>query len=78
MTRPPDHGGAERQQWGCAGKWQFMTWADAERSAKRLNRRSQQRVRPYVCRFCGRVHLGGHGHEGKPIRPTRDVGWEDE
>lgn len=79
MTRRVDpHGAADRQQWGCQGKWQFATWTDAERSAKRVNRRSQQRVRPYVCRFCGKVHLGGHGHEGRPQRAHPESRWEEE
>jgi hypothetical protein len=71
-----DYSGKDRQQWGCSGKWIFPTWSEALRTAKRLNRRSQQRVRPYVCQFCGRVHLGGHRHEEK--RRRSEDAWEDE
>lgn len=42
----------------CDGKQTTYSWAQAERVARRMRRDRGSNASPYVCRFCGRVHVG--------------------
>ena len=53
----------------CVGKVAFDTWTQAELAAKRRNKNADLRLRPYRCRVCGKVHVGG----GEPVRDVRKL-----
>lgn len=56
----------------CGGKEQ-LGWADADRRALGLRRKTGKHVVPYHCRKCGSSHLGNQlgGNVGRRIRRDR-------
>lgn len=47
----------ERVQ-GCKGKIPYLTWDEAARVAKRLQRYRSEFTKPYRCKFCSGWHTG--------------------
>jgi hypothetical protein len=58
---------AQRAAAACSGKVAFDSWALAEAASKRRRKNAGISVRPYRCKVCGKVHLGG----GEPVRDVR-------
>lgn len=57
---------------GCTGKFEFATFARAQRAARTLRRRDEAaHVAPYHCQHCNRYHIGeddtgGRLRKGRP------------
>ena len=43
----------------CPHKRAYHSWAEAKRAAKRLRWNTGDATHPYVCKSCGKIHLGG-------------------
>lgn len=62
---------------GCLGKSRFLTYGQAARRCKTLNRRKNRdtHLAPYRCASCRRWHLGGVDSEYRKHRQRPR--WED-
>ena len=58
----------EGYKFGCTGKQEFATFAQAKRRARIINNRDTGHLEAYHCTHCNRFHVGGNRNYGRRDR----------